>query len=225
MQMKKKSVTKRSGSKPLQIDWNKGLLPLLKKYRGMAHPLQYANQYQLIIMIVLSARASDAMVNTLAPKFFSLYPSFNRLAKATPQELYPILRVPGFRKKAEWIIDIAQRLSAVPDIPKTMKELVTLKGFGRKSANVFMSQIGVPAEGVIVDLHTMRVAPRLGIAVSSTPEKIERALMLHVKKNNWHKVGMALTYHGRETCRPTNPHCEECVVKSLCRFYQDRSSS
>ncbi|MFA6470295.1 MAG: endonuclease III [Bacteroidota bacterium] len=220
MTKSKTSSPKNSDKKNKDIDWNKELQPLFKKYRGKKHPLQYDNSYQLIVMIVLSARASDVMVNNLAPELFKCYPTFKHLAKATPEELFPLLRVPGFRKKAEWIIDIAKTISKLPGIPSTMDELTVLKGFGRKSANVYMSQIGHSAEGVIVDLHTLRVAPRLGVAEGDDPKKIELQLMEKVEKKNWHIAGMSLTYLGRETCRPTDPHCEECLMKKVCTYYK-----
>jgi len=204
------------------IDWNKELKPLFKKYKGRKHPLNYENPYQLIVMIVLSARASDVLVNNLASQLFKQYPTFKHLAKAKPVEIYPLLRVPGFKKKAEWIIDIAQTIEKLSEIPKTIVELTKLKGFGRKSANVYMSQIGLPAEGVIVDLHTLRVTPRLGIATGTDPKMIEKQLMESVSKKDWHILGMSLTYLGRETCRPTNPKCHECVVNSVCSFYKEQ---
>lgn len=203
------------------IDWNKELKPLFKRYKGKKHPLLYENPYQLIVMIVLSARASDIMVNNLAPQFFKQYPSSKHLAKAKPTELFQLLRVPGFKKKAEWIIDIAKTIEILQNIPTTIYELIKLKGFGRKSANVFMSQMGLPAEGVIVDLHTLRVSPRLGLATGTDPKIIEQQLMGSVSKKYWHILGMSLTYLGRETCRPTNPKCHECLVKSVCHFYNE----
>lgn len=202
-----------------QVNWNIALRPLFKKYKGIPHPLKSANDYQHIVMIVLSARASDAMVNNLAPALFQKYPSFDHLRRASPEDLYPYLRVPGFKKKAEWIIDIAKEIEKLGSIPVTMKGLTALKGFARKSANVFMSQRDVAAEGVIVDLHTLRVAPRIGIASGSDAVAVEKELMQKVNKRNWHLLGMSLTFLGRETCRPKNPHCNECVLNAVCNFY------
>ncbi len=201
------------------VDWNAAFSSLFKKYKGRKHPLKYENPYQLIVMIVLSARASDLIVNNLAPALFAKYPSFNHLAAATPEELYPLVKVPGFRKKAEWIIGIAKAITATGRIPTTIESLTALKGFGRKSANVYMSQVGLPAEGVIVDLHTLRVAPRIGIAKGDDPKQIELQLMKAVERKHWHQLGMSLTYLGREICRPTNPHCEECPVRTVCSYY------
>jgi endonuclease-3 len=209
-------------SKNTKIDWDAAFIPLFKKYKGRKHPLHYHNPYQLIVMIVLSARASDAMVNALSPKLFTSYPSFKHLAKAQPEELYPLLRVPGFKKKAEWIVDIARMMEESGTIPETMENLVRLKGFGRKSANVFMSQMEIAPEGVIVDLHTLRVAPRLGITKELDPVKVEKSLMEKVKRKDWHLLGLSLTYLGRENCRPTNPHCLECVMNTVCAYAQNK---
>lgn len=212
MKKKNNAVTK-------VIDWNEALKPLFKKYKNKKHPLEYKDPYQLMVMIVLSARASDAMVNALAPAFFKKYPSFKHLAKAAPEELYPVMKVPGFRNKALWIIGMAKTINELGAIPETISELTSMKGFGRKSANVYMSQVGLKAEGVIVDLHTLRVSPRLGIAEGDDPKKVEQQLMEKVEKKNWHLLGMSLTYLGRETCRPTDPKCHECLLKESCDYY------
>lgn len=208
------------------IDWNKALKPLFKKYQGRKHPLEYKNLYQLVVMVVLSARDSDRNINALAPALFEKFPSMKHLAKATPEELYPyISKITNFANKARWLITTAKEIKDDKNIPLTMEGLTQYPGIGRKSANVIMSQMNVPAEGVIVDLHTLRVAPRLGIAVGTNPEKIEKQLMEVVDKKYWHVLGMSLTYLGRETCRPTNPKCEECVVNEVCEFYKSGSET
>lgn len=211
-------MVKNKVKKETSEDWNEALKPLFKKYKDKKHPLEFKEPYQLIVLIVLSARASDAMVNNLAPALFRKYPSFKHLAKSTPEELYPLIKVPGFRNKAEWIIGIAKTISEMGSIPETMAQLISMKGFGRKSANVFMSQTGLTAEGVIVDLHTLRVTPRIGIADGDDPKKIELQLMEKIHKKYWHLLGMSLTYLGRETCRPTDPKCHECLLSDICDY-------
>lgn len=206
-----------------KTDWNEALKPLFKKYQGRKHPLEYKNLYQLVVMVVLSARDSDRNINAIAPALFEKFPSMKHLAKATPEELFPyISKVSNFGNKAQWLVKTAREIKDDKNIPLTMEGLTHFSGIGRKSANVIMSQMNAPAEGVIVDLHTLRVAPRLGIAMGTNPEKIEKQLMESVDKKNWHLLGMSLTYLGRETCRPTNPKCVECVVSSVCAFYKDQ---
>jgi endonuclease-3 len=201
------------------VDWKAALKPLIEKYRGRKHPLDYGNTYQLLVMVLLSARDSDKHINQLAPALFAQFPTMAELAKASFDELAPLIgSVSNFKTKAEWLTGIAQTLKTDEAIPLTMGGLVALKGLGRKSANVIMSQSGAPAEGVIVDLHALRVAPRIGIAQGTTPEKIEKQLMEKVDAQDWHALGLALTFLGRETCRPTNPRCPECPMKDVCAY-------
>jgi endonuclease-3 len=212
----------RSDSK---TDWNKALKPLFRKYRGRKHPLDYKNPYQLLVMVVLSARDSDRNINALAPALFRKFPSMEDLAHARLTTLYSLIRgVTNFRNKAKWLIETAKKIQKEGDIPRTLEELIQYPGIGRKSANVILSQMNLPAEGVIVDIHTLRVAPRLGIATGTNPEEIENQLMAKVVRKNWHALGMALTYLGREICRPTNPNCPECVMNKVCRFYNSQSN-
>jgi endonuclease-3 len=201
------------------VDWKVALKPLIEKYRERKHPLDYGNTYQLLVMVVLSARDSDKHINQLAPSLFAQFPTMAELAKASLDELVPLIgSVSNFKSKAEWLIEIARTLKTDEAIPLTMEGLVALRGVGRKSANVIMSQSGAPAEGVIVDLHTLRVAPRIGIAQGTTPEKIEKQLMEKIDAMDWHALGLALTFLGRETCRPTKPHCPECPMNDVCAY-------
>lgn len=204
-------------------DWNDKLQPLFRKYDGRKHPLEYKNLYQLLVMVVLSARDSDRNINALAPALFAQFPSMEHLAKATAEDLYPYInKVLNFRNKAEWLTKTAKEIQTDENIPLTQDGLTKHSGIGRKSANVIMSQMNAPAEGVIVDLHTLRVAPRLGIAQGTNAEKIEKQLMEKVDRKDWHILGMALTYLGRETCRPTDPHCSECLMNRVCAFYKQK---
>jgi endonuclease-3 len=213
----------RKSSLNSKIDWNKALKPLFQKYKGRKHPLDYKNPYQLLVMVVLSARDSDRNINAVAPSLFEKFPSMQDLAGAKPARLYRFIRrVRNFRNKAKWLTETAKKIQHDSEIPTTLEELIQYPGIGRKSANVIMSQMNVPAEGVIVDLHTVRVAPRLGIASGTNPEKIEQQLMAEVPRKNWHALGMSLTYHGREICRPI-PKCPECVMKKVCRYYNEQT--
>ncbi len=201
-----------------KINWPEAIKPLLKKYRGTKHPLDYENVYQLVIMVVLSAQDSDRHINKLAPKLFEAFPNIEALLYATPDSLYPFIGdVRNFANKAKWLVEIAQKIKKDSNIPLTMEELTELPGIGRKSANVIKREAGAPAEGVIVDLHVVRVAPRLGIATGTDPKKIEKQIMDIIPQKDW-EVGMAMSFHGREICRP-QPKCPICIVNSICAFY------
>lgn len=200
-------------------NWPEAFKPLLKKYKGKPHPLEYKNIYQLVVMVILSAQDSDKNINQLAPAFFNAFPDMASLSRADAEALYPFVsRIRNFGNKTKWLIDLSSKIKQDKNIPLTMEELVELPGIGRKSANVIMRGAGVKAEGVICDLHVIRVAPRLGVAQGTDPKKIEKQIMQVIPEKDWGEIGMAISFLGRETCRPTNPKCDECVMKSNCDY-------
>lgn len=203
---------------PPQIDWPKAIKPLLKKYKKEKHPLIYENNYQLLVGVVLSAQDSDKRINEVTPIFFERFPGMASLAKATPEDLLSIIStIRSNRKKTAWLIEMANIIQNDSNIPLTLDELTALPGIGRKSANVIKREAGAPAEGVIVDLHVVRVAPRLGIASGSDPKEIEKQIMETLPQKQW-DAGMAMSFHGREICRP-QPKCEICMMRPVCAYY------
>jgi endonuclease-3 len=206
-----------------KINWADAIKPLLKKYKGKKHPLEYKNLYQLLVMVVLSAQDSDKHINQVAPKLFDAFPDMAALSRATPESLLPFISsVRNFGNKIKWLTVLSQKIKSDKNIPLTMEELTALPGIGRKSANVIMRESGVKAEGVIVDLHVVRVAPRLGMATGEDPKKIEKQIMEVIPEKNWGETGMAISFLGREICRPTNPNCPECVMNSVCAYYKGK---
>lgn len=203
---------------PSKTDWTKAIQPLLKKYKKTKHPLEYKNIYQLLVMVVLSAQDSDRNINSIAPKLFDAYPNMKTLSRASEETLFPFIsKVRNFGNKAAWLIEIARTIKQDKNIPLTHEGLTSLKGIGSKSANVILREAGKPAEGVIVDLHVVRVAPRLGIATGTDPKKIEKQIKEILPQKSW-DAGMAMSFLGREICRP-QPKCEICLMKPVCNFY------
>lgn len=199
---------------------------LMNQYAKREHPLDYTSRYQLIVMVILSAQDSDKHINELAPRVFEAYPSMNALAQATAEDLHQLISsVRNFGNKSAWLVKLAQLISDDDNIPTTMAELTKLPGIGRKSANVIMRESGVVSEGVIVDLHVVRVASRIGIATGTQPEKIEKQIMAIVPKEKWGEIGMAISFLGREICRPTHPKCDKCVVSEVCNYHNGVSES
>jgi len=193
--------------------------PLLRKYKGQKHPLEYHDVYQLLVMVVLSARSTDVHINSIAPTFFSEYKDMQALSRADAKDLFPYLRgVTNFAHKAQWLVDIARQLKVDGNIPLDLEGLTALPGIGRKSANVILREAGRPAEGLVVDLHTVRVATRLGITKEKDPQKIEEKLMKVLPRQEW-DAGMAMSFLGREICRP-KPLCEICVMRKECAYYK-----
>ena len=204
-----------------KTDWAEAIKPLIKKYKDKKHPLEYKNIYQLLVMVVLSAQDSDKHINSLVPELFKIFPDMESLSKATPEMLYKYVgKVRNFANKAKWLTAIADKIKEDKNIPVTMEGLTALNGIGRKSANVIMREAGEKAEGVMVDLHVVRVAQRLGIATSADPKKIEQQIMEVIPKEDWGETGMAISFLGREICRPSHPQHEECVMSSVCEYYK-----
>ena len=205
--------------KAFTVDWQQAIKPLLRKYKNRQHPLEGKNAYQYLVMVVLSARSSDKLINSLAPALFHAYPTLRSLSKATPEALYPyISKVINFRHKAIWLTDIAAQLKKGSAIPLDMDKLVELPGIGRKSANVILRETGAKPAGIMVDLHTLRVAPRLGITNEKDGPKMEQRLMELFPLKQW-DIGMALSFHGREICRP-KPQCGICLMRKVCAYYK-----
>lgn len=207
------------------VNWNKEFKPLIKKYKNKPHPLEFQNPYQLVIMVVLAAQDSDRNINKVSIPLFEAYPTFEKLAKADYDTVLPFLSsVRGGRKKTKWILDIAKAIKTEKDIPRTMDGLTELSGIGRKSASVIMKELGAPAEGIIVDLHVVRVAPRIGVTSESDPKKIEKDLMKAIDPKDWGEIGMAISHLGREICRPTDPKHELCVMNEVCAYCHSTAS-
>ena len=202
------------------VNWPVAIKPLLEKYKGQQHPLEYKNVYQLVVMVVLSAQDSDRNINKLAPELFKAFPDMKALSKASDRTLQPhISKVRNFRNKTKWLLEIAGKIKTDKKIPLALDDLTELPGIGRKSANVILREAGKPPAGVIVDLHVVRVAPRLGIATGTDPKKIEKQIMETLPQKEW-DAGMAMSFLGREICRP-KPKCELCLMRSVCRYYQE----
>ncbi|QEC68344.1 endonuclease III [Panacibacter ginsenosidivorans] len=202
-----------------KVDWPEAVKPLLKKYKDTKHPLDYGNTYQLLVMVVLSAQDSDKHINQIAPQFFAAFPNMEALSQATTDAIAELISdVRNFGNKSKWLSELSKKIKKDKNIPLTLDELTELPGIGRKSANVIKRESGAEAEGIIVDLHVVRVAPRLGIATGTDPKKIEKQMMDVLPQKQW-DAGMAMSFLGREICRPTNPKCEVCVMNTVCAYY------
>ena len=203
------------------VDWQKEIHPLIKKYKGKKHPLDYNNTYELLVAVILSAQDSDRNINKIAPTLFNAFPDMKALSKADAESLYPFISmVRNFRNKTKWLLELSSRIKENKNIPSTLEALTDLPGIGRKSANVIMRELGIKAEGIIVDLHVVRVAPRLGLAKGTDPKKLEKQMMDILDPKDWGEAGMAISFLGREICRPTNPKCTDCVMNMVCEYFK-----
>jgi endonuclease-3 len=177
-------------------------------------------------MTILAARDSDRRINDKAPELFKAFPDMKSLSKATEEDLLPLVEgIVNYRNKTKWLIKLAQTVKGNKHIPLTLDEMTKLPGIGRKSANVIKHAAHALPEGVIVDLHVVRVAPRLGIVSGTHPEKIENQLMEIIPQKDWGNAGMSLSFLGREICRPQKPKCAECMMNKVCEYYLGRKKT
>jgi len=201
-----------------EINWPEAIKPLLKKYKNKPHPLDAKNVYQFLVMVVLSAQSTDSVINQLAPDLFKIFPNMQSLSNATLETLTPLIsKARNFNNKGKWLIAIAKEVKKDNNIPLSLEQLTKLPGIGRKSANVILRYAKASAEGVIVDVHVLRVAPRLGIAIEADATKMEKQIMEVLPQKEW-DAGMAMSFLGREICRPS-PECEKCLMNKVCAYY------
>jgi endonuclease III len=174
--------------------------------------------FQVLIGTILSQRTRDAATDVATARLFARYPDAPSLARATPAELVPLVRPVGFyRTKSRVIRAVAQELldRHGGDVPRAYAELVALPGVGPKTANcVLVFGYGTPA--IPVDTHVHRIANRLGVVRTSSPEATEAALRKVVDERYWIPLNPLLVQHGQNLCRPRRPRCDLCPIADLC---------
>jgi endonuclease III len=183
--------------------------------------LNFSNAYELLVATILSAQCTDERVNQVTPALFARYPNARTLARATTAELEPQIQSTGFfRAKSRSLVGMATQVVEcyAGEIPRTMDDLVTLPGVGRKTANVVLGHaLSVP--GLPVDRHVLRVANRIGIARSDDPEVVEQQLCRAMPPAEWTRTSDTLIFHGRRICKP-RPLCDRCAVREDCLFFR-----
>jgi len=181
--------------------------------------LEYENELQLLVAVMLSAQATDAVVNTVTPDLFAKYRTAEDYARATLPELENAIRRIGlFRSKARNLHAAMQRIAREHGgkLPRTREELYGLPGVGWKTAGVVVNHaFGTPA--FPVDTHVGRVSRRLGLTKQEDPDKVESELSLLLPPEKWGRAHQLLIWHGRRTCIARKPHCSRCVVAQECR--------
>ena len=181
--------------------------------------LDHQNAFELLCATILSAQCTDARVNLVTPALFAAYPTPAALARASQADVEEIIKSTGFfRNKARSLIGMAQALVADHggEVPRTMEELLTLPGVGRKTANVILGNAYGINEGITVDTHVARLARLLGLTRQDDPAKIEQDLMPLFPRDHWGLLSHLLIFHGRRVCIARRPRCGECVLSDLC---------
>lgn len=191
---------------------------LAQEYPDARCALDYESPLQLLIATVLSAQCTDERVNSVTPELFARYPEAADYAAAQRSDLERILRPLGFqRAKAGHLVGIGEKLVAdfQGEVPRTVKELTSLPGVGRKTALVVLGNaFGIP--GLTVDTHFGRLMQRLGLTGESTPVKIERDIAKIVPEEEWTMFSHRVIFHGRQVCHARTPECDACVLWDMC---------
>lgn len=187
--------------------------------------LVFADPFQCLVAVMLSAQCTDKRVNMVTPALFAAYPTPEALAKATSDEVFEYVKSVSYpRSKSEHLVQMAQRLVEAYDghVPDTIEELQTLQGVGRKTANVVCAVIWNQPT-MAVDTHIFRVSERLGLTTNSkNPLQTEKALVKYIPASVIPKAHHWLLLHGRYVCQARKPKCEQCGLTQYCRFFEKK---
>jgi endonuclease-3 len=195
------------------------LAALRKAHPGATCALLHRNPFELLVATILSAQCTDERVNKVTPALFARYPTPRRMADAGPAELEALIKSTGFfRNKAKALREASRGIveSFDGEVPRTMDQLLTLRGVARKTANVVLGTAFGINEGVVVDTHVQRLSRRMGLTREQNPERIERDLMALFPRRHWTELAHLLIWHGRRVCPARKPRCPECTLRPLC---------
>jgi endonuclease-3 len=180
--------------------------------------LEFQDDLQLLVSVILSAQSTDAGVNRATPALFARFPDAAAYAAAAPEELWPYLRALGlYRNKAKAIVAAMRTIAAEHGgrVPRTREALEALPGVGSKTAGVVLVHLGA-AHAFPVDTHVGRVSRRLGLTRQEDPDRVERDLRAIYPEERWGPTHQLFVWHGRRTCGARAPACSRCAVAELC---------
>jgi len=192
---------------------------LKKKYPQPKTALKFRSPFDLLVAPILSAQATDVLVNKVTANLFTKYNSVKDYADVPLEILQKdVSSINFYKTKAKNIqasaMIIADKFHA--EVPKTMEELTTLPGVARKTANILLSNAYGINVGIAVDTHVKRLSYRLGLTKNEDPVKIERDLMESTPKKEWSNLSHLLIFHGRNVCQAKKPKHEECILSDIC---------
>jgi len=192
---------------------------LSKEYPEPIVELDFSTPFELLVASRLAARNHDTTINKITPALFRKYRSPQDYIDADELELQEDIKLSGFfRQKATALKNISKMLIDMygGKVPESMDELIQLPGVGRKTANVVLIFAMGKAEGIVVDVHHIRLMGRLGFTTKTNADQIEKEMVEIVPKKDWIMWSSAITLHGRRVCTPRKPKCSKCVINKLC---------
>jgi endonuclease III len=182
--------------------------------------LHYANPFELLVAVVLSAQCTDKRVNMVTPALFERFPDADALGAASAEEIFPYIKSVSYpNNKAKHLSGLGKKLISDfnGEVPEAISDLVSLPGVGRKTANVIASVV-FQAPAMAVDTHVFRVSRRIGLATGKTPLQVELQLVKHIPNSEIHIAHHWLILHGRYICLARKPKCEVCALTAFCKF-------
>ncbi len=195
---------------------------LIEAYPDATCSLDFDTPFQMLVAVCLSAQCTDKRVNKTTPCLFAKFSTPKDFANANLEKIEELIHPCGFYKnKAKNLKSAGKKImeSFNGEVPKTMEELITIPGVGRKSANVIMLEAFNNPQGIAVDTHCKRIANRLGFSSEKEPEKIEKDLCELIPKEYWKDVNHILIWHGRNICSSQRPKCNKCPLNKNCKSY------
>jgi endonuclease III len=218
--MEHTSISPYSGPEPGSPEQVEAIITELRRlYPDAKCSLDFSTPLQLLVATQLAAQCTDERVNMVTKDLFRKYRSVEDFATVSQEELEQDIKSTGFyRNKAKNIRAACQRIITDfgGEVPHTMKDLLSLPGVARKTANVVMGNAFGIVEGYIVDTHNMRLSRRFGWTTSEDPVKIEQTLMRIIPQKDWLDLSHFIIYHGRAICDARKPRCEQCTLAKLC---------
>ena len=184
--------------------------------------LNFSNNFELIVAVILSAQCTDKRVNIVTKKLFELCPTPKHIIDLGIDKLKEIIKPCGFfNNKAKNIYSMCEQLFEKHNgqVPNTLNELVSLSGVGKKTANVVLS-VAFNEDAFAVDTHVKRVSQRLDLTNNQNPLKIEQDLNSYFEKAKWSKLHYQMVLFGRYVCKARNPDCNNCKLKDICKYYK-----
>ncbi len=194
------------------------LQALAELYPDPHSELDFTNECQLLIAVMLSAQCTDKKVNQVTPELFKAYPTFKALSEAKLSDVERIIRpINYYKTKSKNLIatgkEAVERFQS--KVPDSHDELTSLPGVGNKTANVILSEKGV-VPAFPVDTHIFRLAHRLGLSSGKNPDAVEKDLRKAFPSSEWRNLHHRLIFHGRRVCSARSPQCGGCVLRKLC---------
>ena len=182
--------------------------------------LHHENPFQLLVAVVLSAQTTDVSVNKVTPALFEKYPTSKEMSQAASQDIEPYIHSIGlYKNKARSLVNLSKDLEERfnGNVPSTYRDLMSLAGVGRKTANVVRS-VAFNIPSFAVDTHVERVSKRLGLAKpNDSVEKVEEKLKRKIERSRWNQGHHDLIFFGRYLCTSRNPKCNKCPFIEICR--------